>query len=48
MKLGGRACDGALAHATLAVCNSDDLFDVWDAALWWEPAIGARHASGTL
>ena len=41
---GKHTCDGALAHAALAAGNSDDFFNVRDAALWWEPA--TRHHRG--
>ena len=40
----GRTCDGALAHAALTTGNCDNLFDIWDAALWREPA--TRHHGG--
>ncbi len=48
MMFGGRTCDGALAHAALAAGNSDDFFDVRDAALWWEPATRHRRGFATL
>lgn len=40
----GRTCDGALSYAAFAAGNSDDLFDVRDAALRREPA--TRHHRG--